>query len=47
MSDIKEYSCPSCGAYLNYVPGTNETTCEHCGRVVPISILNITTESEK
>lgn len=47
MSELKKYKCPACSAYLTYTPGTEEIQCEHCGTVVPISVLNIIDESEE
>ena len=37
MSDTKHYKCASCGAPINYVPGSDELVCEYCGSVFPIS----------
>ena len=39
MENVKEFQCPACGAALAFVPGTQEVHCDHCGKDVPVSIL--------
>ncbi len=39
MSDVKHYKCTSCGAPINFVPGTDTLVCEYCGASVPVSDL--------
>ena len=34
MSDVRHFKCPSCGAYLEYLPGTESLLCPYCGITV-------------
>jgi DNA-directed RNA polymerase subunit M/transcription elongation factor TFIIS len=31
ISNLKDVTCPNCGASLSYKPGTVQLVCEHCG----------------
>lgn len=37
MNQVKQYPCGSCGANLEYEPGTTALKCDYCGHENPIS----------
>ena len=40
MDAVKEFQCPACGAALSFAAGTDEVQCSHCGKSIPVSVLN-------
>ena len=32
----RQVTCPGCGAFLRYAPGTLSLECDHCGSHVPL-----------
>ena len=38
ISDLKQVTCPNCGASLSYAPGTTGMTCEHCRSAFEIKV---------
>ena len=45
MSDVREFTCPSCGAVLSFAAGTEEVSCEYCHTKIPVVVLNTINES--
>ncbi len=44
MSDVREFTCPSCGAVLSFSAGTEEVSCEYCHTKIPVVVLKTASE---
>ncbi len=45
MSDVREFTCPSCGAVLAFSAGTEEVSCEYCHTKIPVVVLKTISDS--
>ena len=44
MSDVREFTCPSCGAVLSFTAGTDEVSCEYCHTKIPVVVMQTMNE---